>query len=189
MQTNDVGMDEFMTLCKLIGVDPYITVNAGFGDAHSAAEEVEYMNGSVNTYMGAKRAKDGHPQPYHVKFWNIGNEPWGTFQLGYTDLKYYVLKHNEFAKAMRKADPSITLIASAKMLEPMSLKGEMRAKYADNLAASLRIGYRLDRRHSSHCWGTFDGIAEHWYESPGRHFDVELAKKNCHRMLPQTVRT
>jgi alpha-N-arabinofuranosidase len=41
MQTNDVGMDEFMTLCKLIGVEPYITVNAGFGDAHSAAEEVE----------------------------------------------------------------------------------------------------------------------------------------------------
>ena len=49
MQPNDVGMDEFMTLCKLIGVDPYVTVNAGFGDAHSAAEEVEYMNGAVNT--------------------------------------------------------------------------------------------------------------------------------------------
>ena len=33
MQSNDVGMDESMTLCKLIGVEPYITVNAGFGDA------------------------------------------------------------------------------------------------------------------------------------------------------------
>jgi alpha-N-arabinofuranosidase len=41
MQTNDVGMDEFMTFCKLIDTEPYITVNAGFGDAHSAAEEVE----------------------------------------------------------------------------------------------------------------------------------------------------
>ena len=53
MQTNDVGMDEFMTLCKLIGTEPYITVNAGFGDAHSAAEEVEYMNGSIHTRLGA----------------------------------------------------------------------------------------------------------------------------------------
>ena len=53
MQTNDVGMDEFMTLCKLIGVEPYISVNAGFGDAHSAAEEVEYINGSANTRLGA----------------------------------------------------------------------------------------------------------------------------------------
>ena len=105
MQTNDLGMDEFMTLCKLIGVDPYISVNAGFGDAHSAAEEVEYINGSVITHMGALRAKNGHPEPYGVKFWNIGNEPYGSWQLGHTALKYYVLKHNEFAQAMRKSRP------------------------------------------------------------------------------------
>ena len=102
MQVNDVGMDEFMTLCKLIDVEPYVTVNAGLGDAHSAAEEVEYLNGSANTYWGAMRAKNGHPEPYHIKYWNIGNEPWGTFQIGYTDLKYYVIKNNEFAEAMRR---------------------------------------------------------------------------------------
>lgn len=176
MQTNDVGMDEFMTLCKLIGVEPYITVNAGFGDSHSAAEEVEYMNGSVNTYMGAQRAKNGHPEPYHVKIWNIGNEPWGTFQLGYTDLKYYVFKNNEFAKAMRKADPSITLIGSAKMLEPMALHGEMRTKNVDNLQPLFGSDIDWTGGLLAHSWGTFDGIAEHWYEQPGRHFDVEKAK-------------
>src|SRR5258708_25165184 len=58
MQTNDVGLDEFMALCKLIDVEPYITVNAGFGDAHSAAEEVEYMNGPVSTRLGAMRARN-----------------------------------------------------------------------------------------------------------------------------------
>ena len=126
MQTNDVGMDELMTLCKLIGVEPYITVNAGFGDAHSAAEEVEYMNGSVNTHMGGLRAKNGHPEPYHVKFWNIGNEPYGSWQLGHTYLKYYVLKHNEFAKAMRKVDPSITLLASGAMPDEMTVEGQPR---------------------------------------------------------------
>jgi alpha-N-arabinofuranosidase len=86
MQTNDLGLDEFMTLCKLIEVEPYISVNAGFGDSHSGAEEVEYMNGSVSTHMGTQRAKNGHPEPYHVKLWNIGNEPWGSWQLGRTDL-------------------------------------------------------------------------------------------------------
>ena len=55
MQVNDVGMDEFMTLCKLIDVDPYVTVNAGLGDSHSAAEEVEYLNGSASTAWGAAR--------------------------------------------------------------------------------------------------------------------------------------
>jgi alpha-N-arabinofuranosidase len=176
MQPNDVGLDEFMTLCKLIGVEPYITVNAGFGDAHSAAEEVEYMNGSANTRLGAMRARNGHPEPYHVKFWNIGNEPWGTFQLGYTPLKYYVLKHNEFAKAMRQVDPSITLIASGKMLEDMFLKGEMRAKYAGDLQPLYGSEVDWTGGLLEHCWGNFDGIAEHWYEQPGRHFDVERAR-------------
>jgi alpha-N-arabinofuranosidase len=176
MQTNDVGLDEFMTLCKLIGVDPYITVNAGFGDAHSAAEEVEYINGSPDTRLGAERARNGHPEPYHVKFWNIGNEPWGTFQLGYTDLKYYVLKHNEFAAAMHKADPSITVIASAKMLEPMFLKGEMRVKYVDNIQPLFGSDVDWTGGILKNCWGTFSGIAEHWYEQPGRHFDIQRAK-------------
>ena len=176
MQTNDVGMDEFMTLCKLIGVEPYITVNAGFGDAHSAAEEIEYINGSVGTRLGALRARNGHPEPYHVKFWNIGNEPWGTFQLGHTYLKYYVLKHNEFAKAMRKVDPSITLIASGQMLEDMNLEGEERAKYVGNLGPLFGTEDDWTGGFLAHCRGNFDGIAEHWYAQPGRHFDLEKAK-------------
>jgi alpha-N-arabinofuranosidase len=176
MQTNDVGIDEFMTLCKLIGVEPYICVNAGFGDAHSAAEEVEYINGSVSTRLGALRARHGHPEPYHVKFWNIGNEPWGTFQLGHTDLKYYVLKHNEFAKAMRKADPSITLIASGQMLEDMNLEGEKRAKYVGNLGPLFGTEDDWTGGFLAHCWGNFDGIAEHWYAQGGRHFDLQRAK-------------
>lgn len=176
MQSNDVSMDEFMTFCKLIDVEPYVTVNAGFGDAHSAAEEVEYMNGPATSYMGAKRAKNGHPEPYHIKYWNIGNEPWGTFQLGYTDLKYYVLKNNDFAKAMRQVDPTITLIGSAKMLEPMGLKGEDRAKYVDNLDPMFGTDIDWTGGLLAHSWGTFDGIAQHWYEGAGRHFDMNKAK-------------
>jgi alpha-N-arabinofuranosidase len=176
MQVNDVGMDEFMTLCKLIDVDPYVTVNAGLGDSHSAAEEVEYLNGAASTHMGAQRARNGHPEPYHVRYWNIGNEPWGDFQIGYTDLKYYVIKNNEFAKAMRKADPSITLIASGKMLEPTWLKGADRAKYVDNLGPMFGSDIDWTGGLLAKCWGTFDGIAQHWYEGPGRHFDVNKAK-------------
>ncbi|EQD71843.1 alpha-L-arabinofuranosidase, partial [mine drainage metagenome] len=67
--------------------------------------EVEYMNGSVLTRFGALRARDGHPAPYDVKIWNIGNEPYGKWELGHTNVKYYVLKNNEFARAMRRVDP------------------------------------------------------------------------------------
>jgi alpha-N-arabinofuranosidase len=176
MQTNDLGLDEFMTLCKLIGVEPYISVNAGFGDSHSAAEEVEYMNGAAGTHMGAQRAKNGHPEPYHVKFWNIGNEPWGTWQLGRTDLKYFVLKHNEFAKAMRAVDPSIVLIASGEMLEDGTLHGDIRVKYAGNLEPLYGTESDWTGGFLKNCWGNFDGIAEHWYGQGNRRYDLEKAK-------------
>jgi alpha-N-arabinofuranosidase len=176
MQVNDVGMDEFMTLCRLIDVEPYVTVNAGLGDAHSAAEEVEYLNGAESTYWGSIRAKNGHKEPYHIKYWNIGNEPWGTFQIGYTDLKYFVIKNNDFAREMRRADPTITLIGSAKMMEPMWLKGTERAKYVDNIEPMFGSETDWTGGLLAKSWGTFDGIAQHWYEGPGRHFDIAAAK-------------
>lgn len=176
MQSNDVGMDEFMTLCRLIHVEPYITVNAGFGDAHSAAEEVEYMNGPVSTRLGAERAANGHAAPYGVKYWDIGNEPYGKWQLGRTDLKYYVLKHNEFAKAMRAVDPSIVLLASGNMPEPMDLTGAMRAHDVDNMKAVEGTAEDWTGGEIEHSWGNFSGITQHWYAQAGQHFDVQKAK-------------
>jgi alpha-N-arabinofuranosidase len=177
VQSNDVGLDEFMTLCRLIGAAPYITVNAGFGDAHSAADEVEYMNGAVGTRWGALRARDGHPAPYHVKFWNIGNEPYGPWELGRTDLKYYLLKHDDFARAMRKVDPSITLLASAAMPDEMTIEGVARDMHiaSDEVpycsAADWTCGFL---QHSS---GYFDGITEHWYARAGMRFDLARARQ------------
>jgi alpha-N-arabinofuranosidase len=176
MQTNDLGLDEFMTLCKLIDVEPYISVNAGFGDSHSAAEEVEYMNGSATTHMGAQRTKNGHAAPYGVKFWNIGNEPWGTWQLGRTDTKYFMMKHNEFAKAMRQVDPSITLIASGLMLQNDNVPPDQRAKYVGNLGPLYGTESDWDGSFLKSCWGNFDIIAEHWYAGGGHHWDLEKAK-------------
>jgi len=177
MQTNDLGMDELMTLCRLIGVDPYITVNAGFGDSHSAAEEVEYLNGSVNTWMGSQRAKNGHPAPYNVKMWNMGNEPYGSWQHGHTFANYFAWKNNEFYKAMKKADPSITLIASGAMPDEMTVEGQPRA----NHVADPQVHFgdpNLDWTGSllKNSFGNFDGLAEHWYVRVGKYFDYDHAK-------------
>ena len=174
MQTNDVGMDELMTFCKLIGVEPYITVNAGFGDAHSAAEEVEYMNGSVNTRLGAMRARNGHPQPYHVNFWNMGNEPYGAWQLGHTALHYFALKNNEFAKAMRKADPSITLLASGAMPDEMTVTGQTRVLHLKDIQAQFGSEADWTGGLLAHSWGNFDGLTEHWYARAGKRFDSSM---------------
>ena len=110
IEHNDFGLDEFILFCREIGTEPMIAVNSGFGDDYSAAQEVEYSNGSVETLMGQWRAENGHAEPYDVTWWCVGNEMFGTWQLGYMALNQYVLKHNLFAKAMWDVDPDITLV-------------------------------------------------------------------------------
>ncbi len=70
IEPNDVGIDEFMVLCREIGAEPYIAVNTGLGGAEAAAGEVQYLNGAPSTAMGKRRADNGHPKPYGVK-WRV----------------------------------------------------------------------------------------------------------------------
>ena len=110
-EQNDFGIDEFLAFCRILGTEPYITVNSGAGDVRMAVEEVQYANGAVDTPMGKLRAANGHPEPYGVKFWSIGNEMYGDWQIGHMPLEQYVRKHNQFAEAMRRVDPTIALVA------------------------------------------------------------------------------
>jgi alpha-N-arabinofuranosidase len=110
VEHNDVGIHEFMALCRLIGTEPYVSVNSGLGNAQSAAEEVEYINGAASTAMGRLRAGNGHPAPFVCRWWSIGNEMYGNWQLGHVPLSEYVKRHQEFAHAMREKDPTIQLV-------------------------------------------------------------------------------
>ena len=176
VQPNDVGTDEFLTLCRLLGVDPYITVNAGFGDAWSAKELVEYTNGPITTPMGKWRASNGHPQPYNVKLWGVGNEPWGVYQMGAMSLPQFELKHNQFAKAMKSVDPSIKLIAGGAM--PDVMEGADQAKringqyVPDYLSEADWSGQML-----KNCLDNIDMLSEHYYASGTEHTDMKLGKK------------
>lgn len=171
VQPNDVGTDEFMTLCRLLGVEPYVTVNAGFGDAWSAAEYVEYANGAATTRMGRLRAQNGHPEPYRVKYWGIGNEPWGEWQFGVGTLAQFVVKHRLFAKAMRRVDPTITLIAGGAMPDTMT-----QSKQA------LRLGGKVVPDPLApadwtgglflHVLDDMDLISEHFYSYDNQRFDL-----------------
>jgi alpha-N-arabinofuranosidase len=173
LQPNDVGTDEFMTLCRLTDVEPYITVNSGFGDARSAGEYVEYANSPATTPWGAKRAANGHPEPYHAKLWNIGNEMWGDWQFGYMPLAQYEVKHNLFAKAMRKADPSIILIASGAMPDTMT-GSKQSLKLGDKLIPEYLGPADWTGALFLHCLDNMDMISEHYYNY-NTHFDLARA--------------
>jgi alpha-N-arabinofuranosidase len=176
VQPNDVGTDEFMMLCRLLDVEPYVTVNGGFGDAWSAAQLVEYANGAATTPMGKLRAANGHPEPYRVKFWGVGNEPWGEWQLGFMPVAQWELKHNLFAKAMRRADPTIKLIAAGAM--PDAMTGSKQAKrlngqiVPDYLSPGDWSGNLL-----ADCLDNMDLLSEHFYSTSGQRTDIEKGEK------------
>ncbi|UCE49993.1 MAG: hypothetical protein JSW47_07510, partial [Phycisphaerales bacterium] len=112
VEHNDFGFDEFIRFCGMLNAEPLVTVNTGFGDAYSAADQLEYANGSIDTYWGKKRAENGMSIPFGVSFWCIGNEMFGDWQLGHMRLEHYVRKHNWVVDIMRKVDPDIVKIAS-----------------------------------------------------------------------------
>ena len=111
IEANDVGMHEFMALCQEIGAEPFVAVNTGLGTVDAAAEQVAYANAPADTPLGRQRAENGSARPFGVKFWAIGNEMYGGWQLGHMPLEDYVKKHNAVVDAMRAADPSIEPIA------------------------------------------------------------------------------
>jgi len=110
-ESNQVGTDEFLAFCHEIGTEPLLVVNDGSGTPEEAARWVEYCNGMVDTPMGALRAKNGHPEPYHVRYWGVGNEVWGPWQIGTTTAEEYSRRAFRFIDAMKAVDPLIKIIA------------------------------------------------------------------------------
>jgi len=177
VEYNDVGTDEFMTLCGLLDIDPYICVNAGFGDDYSAAQWVEYCNGSVDTPMGKLRAANGHAEPYRVKWWGIGNEMYGQWQLGHMFIDHYVLKHNMFAKAMRKVDPTIELVASgATPFETSTTARHHRPPLPSKLPFEYGSPQDWSGRLVAHSSDYFEYLSEHLYPLSDSAFDIDAQK-------------
>lgn len=170
VQPNDVGIDEFMILMGLLGVDPYMNVNAGFGDAWSAAQLVEYANGAAMTPMGKLRAANGHPQPYNIKWWGIGNEMYGSWQFGHMVLSQYVIKHNLFAQAMRRVDPTITLVATGATPDEMTIYG-LSLPITGTLIPEFGSAADWTGGLLMHCFDNMDVISEHFYSYAGQRFD------------------
>jgi alpha-N-arabinofuranosidase len=103
LQENFVGVEEFVQLAQHVDAEPLICLRWTGRTPQDAANEVEYFNGSAETKWGRLRAKNGHSEPYHVKYWEVGNEVGGP---------EYDVSLSAFAEAMRAVDPSIKISSS-----------------------------------------------------------------------------
>ena len=103
LEPNFVGMEEFVQLCKHVGADPLLCLRWSGATPDDAAAQVEYFNGAPDTQWGGVRAKNGHAEPYAVKYWQIGNEVKG---------KEYDASLRAFAAAMKNTDASIRILSA-----------------------------------------------------------------------------
>lgn len=114
IEPNDVGVDEFIQFCKLVNAEPLMCLS--FEDGwESARDFIEYCNGDSSTEWGKQRAENGHPEPYNVRYWQVGNETGG---------EEYLKGCPPFFKALKETDPNCVLISSENTPEILAAVGQ-----------------------------------------------------------------
>lgn len=150
LESNAFGTDEFMTWCDHIGTQPMMAVNLGTGTAREAAALVEYCNLAGGTADSQMRHDNGHPDPYDVELWCLGNEMDGPWQAGHVPAQTYAEKALTASQLMKGLDRSIQTIACGS-----SDRG-------------LPSYLQWDQTVLEHCWDSIDFISAHRYSRKRR---------------------
>jgi alpha-N-arabinofuranosidase len=149
IESNQFGTNEFLAWCRAVGSEPMLAVNLGTGTPEKAADLVEYCNVAGGTRWSELRRRHGIEEPYNIKYWCLGNEMDGPWQLGHMLAREYGLKARDAALQMRTVDPSIKLIAcgSSEVMMPTYLE--------------------WDRQTLEECYDDVDAISLHHYFGAG----------------------
>lgn len=145
LETNQFGTNEFITWARKVGTEPLFGLNFGTGTAEDAAALVEYCNVAKGTKWSDLRRSHGYEQPHNVKYWCVGNEMDGPWQIGHIPAREYGLKATDAARQMRAVDPTVKLIACGS-------SGPFMPTYIE-----------WDRTVLEECYDVVDGISLHRY--------------------------
>ncbi|HRF49058.1 MAG TPA: alpha-N-arabinofuranosidase [Anaerolineales bacterium] len=143
IETNQFGTNEFIDFCKAIDIEPMLGVNMGTGTIQAAADLVQYCNIPTGTYHGDLRASHGYQAPHNVKYWCVGNEMDGPWQMGHLEAAAYGHKALEAAKLMKWHDPSIKTVLCGS-------SGDMMPTYPEWDRTALEIAWEHMDYHSMH---------------------------------------
>ena len=111
IETNQFGTNEFIEWCRMVGTEPLLGMNFGTGSAEMAVAYVEYCNVDRGTKWSELRRSHGYEQPHNVRYWCLGNEMDGPWQIGQLQSREYGRKARDVARQMRGLDRNVQLIA------------------------------------------------------------------------------
>ena len=161
VETNQFGTDEFIEYCRAVNTEPFICVNMGNGTMDEAQNWVEYCNGTEDTYYANLRRQNGYDEPHNVKYWGLGNEVSGHWQIGHKEPEEYANAALEFAKVMKWMDKNIELIACGSCMQNTGdmnfnrIVVEKLTDIADYLSIHMYVNNREDNYYE------YMGTSEH----------------------------
>ena len=134
---HEISTDDFVALCREIGAEPFITLNPTWNTPEESAQWVEYCNGDETTEYGKLRAANGHPEPYNVKFWSLGNEAGYGHMEGANTADMYARAVREHAVKMLEVSPGLTLCSSGPYPNPEW--ADFSAKALSDVASAVSL--------------------------------------------------
>ncbi|KAI5458262.1 family 51 glycoside hydrolase [Mariannaea sp. PMI_226] len=176
-ESNEFGTDEFMKWCEVVGTEPYLCLNFGTGTLDEALGWLEYCNSDRNSYYANLRRKNGREKPYNVKYWALGNEVWGPWQVGQMTKEAYAHKAYQWAKALKLLDPSIELI----------LCGETGYSTWDSYVIKECIKFDLHGLGGSTTASLIDMHSIHIYTASSDHLKNATAPRSAERAIQITA--
>jgi len=114
-ESNRFGTDEFVGYCAELGAEPYICLNMGTGTLEEALAWLEYCNSARPTGWADRRRRNGHEKSFGIRWWGLGNEIYGPWQVGALSAEEYVAEATRWARALRMLDPSIHLVSCGEL--------------------------------------------------------------------------
>ena len=145
IETNQFGTNEFIDWCKLTGAEPLLATNLGAGSVEMSVALVEYCNREKGSRWADLRREHGYEKPHNVKYWCLGNEMDGWWQIGHMPAREYGRKARDAANQTRIVDPSTKLIACGS-------SGPFMPTYLE-----------WDRETLEECYPEVDGLSLHRY--------------------------
>jgi alpha-N-arabinofuranosidase len=145
LETNQFGTNEFIEWCKLVSTEPLLAFNLGTGTPEMAVAYVEYCNVDKGTKWSELRRAHGHDAPHNVRYWCLGNEMDGPWQMGHMSAREYGQKARDTARQIRVIDRELQLVACG------------------SSAPSMPTYLVWDREVLEECYDQVDGISLHNY--------------------------
>jgi alpha-L-arabinofuranosidase len=161
---NTVGTNEFVHFCKLIGAEPYLAANVKSLPASVFAQWVEYCNSPAgSTTLAEARAAAGYAEPFHVKYWGVGNESWGCG--GEFTPQEYAVEFRRYSTWLPKYGEELHLVASGTNVDDWNWPREFLAEILRKGPEELRRIYGMALHH--YAWNLSRGKTQDWEAGKG----------------------